>query len=204
MQRGLLSADRLGAFSDAVIAVIITVMVLEMKAPDGSSFADLVPLWPIAISYAASYLFVAIIWVNHHYLLHLVRYPSSRLIWLNFIHLFAVSLLPFATAWVARSHMASAPVALYAVIFLVIDVAYLAFERAVFGQMDRTVVTERLRTWTQRRTLLAVLMFAAAAALAPFIPLAGFATVCCALLLYIRPEAIDGFAARTDSQSIDE
>ncbi|MVT66396.1 DUF1211 domain-containing protein [Bradyrhizobium pachyrhizi] len=199
MQEKRLSADRLGAFSDAVIAVIITVMVLELKPPEGSRFADLLPLWPTAISYAASYLFIAVIWVNHHHLLHLVRQPTPRLIWLNFVHLFAVSLLPFATAWVARSHMAAAPVVVYAVIFLLIDLAYLAFERAVLAQADQSLISERARTWTQRRTLLAVLVFAAGAAIAPFMPLLGFATVCCALLLYLRPEAISGLAKQIRS-----
>ncbi|MGL3211433.1 TMEM175 family protein [Bradyrhizobium sp. BR 1433] len=199
MQEKRLSADRLGAFSDAVIAVIITVMVLELKAPEGARFADLLPLWPTAISYAASYLFIAVIWVNHHHLLHLVRQPTPRLIWLNFVHLFAVSLLPFATAWVARSHMAAAPVVAYAVIFLLIDLAYLAFERAVLAQADQSLISERVRTWTQRRTLLAVLVFAAGAAIAPFMPLLGFATVCCALLLYLRPEAISGLAKQIKS-----
>ena len=199
MQDKGLSADRLGAFSDAVIAVIITVMVLELKAPDGSSLADLLPLWPTAISYLASYLFIAIIWTNHHHLLHFVRRPTPGLIWLNFVHLFAVSLLPFATAWVARSHMAAAPVVLYAVIFLLIDLAYLAFERAVLAQADQTMLPERARTLAQRRTLLAVLVFAAGAAIAPFVPLAGFATVCCALLLYLRPEVLNGPTTQSKS-----
>jgi len=199
MQEKQVSADRLGAFSDAVIAVIITVMVLELKEPAGSSLADLLPLWPTAISYAASYLFIAVIWVNHHHLLHLVRQPTPRLIWLNFLHLFAVSLLPFATAWVARSHMAAAPVVLYAVIFLLIDLAYLAFERAVLAQADRNMLPERARTLAQRRTFLAVIIFAAGAAVAPFMPLLGFATVCCALLLYLRPELFSARAKQAKS-----
>ncbi|MGY4474281.1 TMEM175 family protein [Bradyrhizobium sp. USDA 3364] len=199
MQDKPLTAERLGAFSDAVIAVIITVMVLELKPPEGVAFADLLPLWPTAISYAASYLFIAVIWVNHHHLLHLVRQPTPRLIWLNFVHLFAVSLLPFATAWVARSQMAAAPVVVYAVIFLLIDLAYLAFERAVLAQADQSVISDRVRTWTQRRTLLAVLVFATGAAIAPFVPLLGFATVCCALLLYLRPEAISGLVRQIKS-----
>ncbi|MBR0933223.1 TMEM175 family protein [Bradyrhizobium jicamae] len=199
MNEKQVSADRLGAFSDAVIAVIITVMVLELKPPDGSALADLLPLWPTAISYAASYLFIAVIWVNHHHLLHLVRQPTPRLIWLNFAHLFAVSLLPFATAWVARSHMAAAPVVVYAVIFLLIDLAYLAFERAVLQQADQTVISPRARTLAQRRTLLAVLVFAAGAAIAPFIPLAGFATVCCALLLYLKPEMFSRHTKQANS-----
>jgi uncharacterized membrane protein len=187
-----MSADRLGAFSDGVIAVIITVMVLELKAPDGSSLSDLLPLWPTAISYAVSYLFIAIIWVNHHHLLRFVQHPTPRLIWLNFVHLFAVSLLPFTTAWVARSHLAPVPVAVYAALFLSVDLAYLVFERAVLAQADRTLMPERARKRAQRRTLLAVTVFAAGAIVAPFMPLMGFAIVCCALVLYLSPEAIRG------------
>jgi uncharacterized membrane protein len=192
MQQERMSTDRLGAFSDAVIAVIITVMVLELKAPEGSRLADLLPLWPTAVSYAVSYLFVAIIWVNHHHLLHFVRHPTPRLIWLNFVHLFAVSLLPFATAWVARSEMAPVPVAIYAALFLSVDLAYLVFERAVLAQADRTLMPDATKKRAQRRTLLAVTVFAAGAIVAPFMPLMGFAIVCCALLLYLSPEAIKG------------
>jgi uncharacterized membrane protein len=183
-------ADRLGLFSDAVIAVIITIMVLELKPPDGSRLADLLPLWPTAISYVVSYLFIAIIWVNHHHLMHLVHHPTSRLIWLNFIHLFFVSLIPFATAWVARSEMAPVPVALYATIFLLVDIAYLAFEREVLAQADQEVMPDRVRKRAQRRTLLAVVVFAAGAVAAPFVPLLGFGIVCAALLLYLSPEAL--------------
>ena len=192
MQESRMSVDRLGLFSDAVIAVIITVMVLELKPPEGSRLADLLPLWPTAISYAASYLFIAIIWVNHHHLLHLVRHPTPLLIWLNFLHLFTVSLIPFATAWVARSQMAPAPVAVYASLFLLVDLAYLAFERAVLAQADPMLMPEHATKRAQRRTLLAVAVFAAAAIVAPFAPLLGFAIVCCALVLYLSPETIRG------------
>jgi uncharacterized membrane protein len=184
------SVDRLGLFSDAVIAVIITIMVLELKAPDGSRLADLLPLWPTAISYVVSYLFIAIIWVNHHHLMHFVHRPTPRLIWLNFVHLFFVSLIPFATAWVARSELSPVPVALYATIFLLVDVAYLVFEREVLAQADEVTMPDRIRKRAQRRTLLAVLVFAIGAVAAPFMPLLGFGIVCAALLLYLSPEAI--------------
>lgn len=184
------SADRLGIFSDAVIAVIITIMVLELKPPDGSRLADLLPLWPTAISYLVSYLFIAIIWVNHHHLMHFVHHPTSRLIWLNFVHLFFVSLISFATAWVARSEMAPVPVALYATIFLLVDIAYLVFEREVLAQADQEVMPDRIRKRAQRRTLLAVMVFAAGAVVAPFVPLLGFGIVSAALLLYLSPEAL--------------
>src|SRR5262252_5848801 len=128
MRKDKITAERLTAFSDAVFAVIVTIMVLELKAPDEAAFSALWPLWPTAVSYAVSYLFIAIIWVNHHYLMRFVGPPTLRFIWINFVHLFMVSLLPFATAWVARTRLASSPVAFYAGVFVCIDVAYNAFE----------------------------------------------------------------------------
>jgi uncharacterized membrane protein len=127
MQERRSSADRLAAFSDAVIAVIITIMVLELRAPEAASLVALLPLWPTAISYLVSYLFIAIIWLNHHHLLRFVGHPTPALLWVNFAHLFGISLVPFATAWVAETHLAAVPVAIYAAIFVGVNVAYLAF-----------------------------------------------------------------------------
>src|SRR2546423_9639597 len=135
---GAVTAHRVAVFSDAVIAVIMTVMVLELKAPDHPAFSDLVPLWPTVISYAVSYLFIAIIWINHHYLMWFVGPPTLRLIWINFAHLFMVSFLPFATAWVARTQLASAPVAFYAGLFVCVDIAYNVFEREVLARAHAT------------------------------------------------------------------
>src|SRR5215475_1951131 len=114
MREEEITAGRLAAYSDAVFAVIVTIMVLELKAPDAPAFSALSPLWPTAISYAVSYLFIAIIWINHHHLMRFAGPPRLGLIWINFIHLFMVSLLPFATSWVARTRLASSPVAFYA------------------------------------------------------------------------------------------
>jgi hypothetical protein len=107
MREAKATAERLAAFSDGVFAVIVTIMVLELKAPEEHSFSALLPLWPIALSYAVSYLFVAIIWINHHHLMRFVGPPTLGMIWVNFVHLFLVSLLPFATAWVATTQLAS-------------------------------------------------------------------------------------------------
>ena len=104
------TAHRLAAYSDAVFAVIVTVMVLELRAPEQAAFSALWPLWPTAISYVVSYVFIAIIWINHHYLMRFVGTPTLGLVWINFVHLFMVSLLPFATAWIARTRLASSPV----------------------------------------------------------------------------------------------
>ena len=141
------TADRLATYSDAVFAVIVTVMVLELEAPDQPAFSALWPLWPTAISYAVSYLFIAIIWINHHHLMRFVGPPTLGLIWINFVHLFMVSLLPFATAWVARTQLASSPVAFYAGLFVCIDIAYNVFEREVLARADATQVPVRTRHW---------------------------------------------------------
>src|SRR5882757_8693507 len=107
MREESVTADRLAAYSDAMFAVIVTVMVLELRAPDRAEFSALWPLWPTAVSYAVSYVFIAVIWMNHHYLMRFVGPPTLRLMWINFAHLFPVSLVPFATAWVARTRLAS-------------------------------------------------------------------------------------------------
>ena len=182
------ATDRLGTFSDAVIAVIITIMVLELKAPSEASFGALLALWPTAISYAVSYLFIAIIWVNHHHLLRFVDRATTRLIWVNFAHLFVVSLVPFATAWVARSNLAPAPVAVYAAIFVCVNIAYRMFERDVLDQTDDSSMGQRSKRLARRRSLATLVIFALAALIALFAPLGGFGLICGALILYLRPD----------------
>src|SRR4051794_35366244 len=117
MSRREATPDRLAAFSDAVFAVIITILVLELKPPHEPSFGALLLLWPTAVSYAISYLFIAIVWINHHHLLRYADTATPRLIWGNFAHLFAVSLMPFSTAWIADTELAVIPVSLYAGVF---------------------------------------------------------------------------------------
>jgi uncharacterized membrane protein len=189
MREEKVTADRLAAYSDAVFAVIVTVMVLELRAPDQPAFSALWPLWPTAISYAVSYLFIAIIWINHHHLMRLVGPPTLRLIWINFAHLFMVSLLPFATAWVARTRLASSPVVLYAGLFVCIDIAYNVFEHHVFVQMDTGRVSDRARRMARRRSLVVLATFTAAMLVAFVAPRLGFGLICGALLLHVRPEA---------------
>lgn len=183
------TADRLIAFSDAVFAVIVTIMVLELKAPDGSAFSDLWPLWPTAISYVVSYLFIAVIWINHHHLMRFVASPTLRLIWVNFIHLFMVSLLPFATAWVARTRLASSPVVFYAGLFVCVDIAYNVFEYQVFAGADGAQVSPGLRRMARRRSLVVLASFIIAMLVAFIAPRIGFALICAALILHLRPDA---------------
>jgi uncharacterized membrane protein len=109
--------ERISAFSDGVFAVLITVLVLDLRPPELPTFKALMSLWPTWLSYAVSYLFIAIVWVNHHHLLRHATESTPRLIWFNFAHLFSVSLLPLSTAWMAVSKLAPQPVAFYAAVF---------------------------------------------------------------------------------------
>jgi len=110
----------------------------------------------------------------------------------NFGHLFGVSLVPFATAWMARTHMAAVPVAIYAAIFVCVDLAYLVFERQVHAQADKTQIPERVRRAAHVRSLATLAIFLCATAVAVFLPWASFVLICCALIPYLTPElAID-------------
>lgn len=188
MREERITADRLTAFSDAVFAVIVTIMVLELKAPDQPAFSALWPLWPTAIGYAVSYLFIAIIWINHHHLMRFVGAPTLRLIWINFVHLFGVSLLPFATAWIARTELASSPVVFYAGLFVGIDIAYNVFERQVLAGVDDTRLSARDRRIARRRSLVVLASFTIAMLVAFVAPRVGFGLICAALILHLRPD----------------
>lgn len=107
--------NRLEAFSDGVIAIIITIMVLEFKVPHGEALADLLPLWPVFLSYVLSFVYVGIYWNNHHHLLHAVKKVNGTMLWANLNLLFWLSLMPFATAWMGENHFAAVPVVVYCV-----------------------------------------------------------------------------------------
>jgi uncharacterized membrane protein len=190
MRKEKVTADRLGAFSDGIFAVALTVMVLELKAPEQSAFSAVWALWPTGISYAVSFLFIAIIWINHHYLMRFVGPPTLRLIWMNFIHLFLVLLLPFATAWVARTRLASSPVVFYAGLFVCIDIAYNVFEREVFAGAAADQVSKRTRRIARRRSLVVLALFTAAMLIAFVAPRVGFGLVCGALILHLLPDPL--------------
>ncbi|HEY4210242.1 MAG TPA: TMEM175 family protein [Steroidobacteraceae bacterium] len=188
MRRDTTATERVAAFSDAVIAVIITIMVLDLKAPEDPKLTAILALWPTLLSYVVSYLFIAIIWINHHHLLHFVRVASPRLLWINFAHLFFVSLLPFATAWMARTELAPLPVAIYAATFVLVNGAYLFFEREAFKQADPSLLSAHARRLARRRSFVGLAIFALAALVALVKPFLGFGLICTALVLYLRPE----------------
>ena len=119
-----MNKGRLEAFSDGVLAVIITVMVLEMKSPPGTSPAALRPVIPVFLSYVLSFVYIGICWNNHHHLLHATQRMNGATLWANLHLLFSLSLIPFTTAWMGENHFATWPVAVYGLVLLLAGVAY--------------------------------------------------------------------------------
>jgi uncharacterized membrane protein len=119
-----MNKNRLEAFSDGVIAIIITIMVLEFKVPHGEQLSDLLPLWPVFLSYVLSFANVGIYWNNHHHLMHAVKKVNGAVLWANLNLLFWLSLMPFATAWVGENHFAAMPMVVYCLDLCMCALAY--------------------------------------------------------------------------------
>ena len=128
---------RLEAFSDGVIAIIITIMVLEMKAPHSAELSALLPLLPVFLSYVLSFIYVGIYWNNHHHMLHAVQSVNGAALWANLHLLFWLSLVPFVTAWMGENHFAPLPVALYGGVLLMAAIAYFILAQVLTHQQGR-------------------------------------------------------------------
>ena len=177
--------DRMNAFSDGVFAVIITILVLELRPPKEAGFGALLELWPSAISYP----FIAIVWVNHHHLLRFPDVATHSLIWGNFAHLFAVSLMPFATAWIASTQLGAVPVAFYAGVFFLVNVTYLLLCLEAVDRSAPHKVEPRARSMMRMRSLATLAVFAAAGVVALRYPIGGMAMICLCLIVYLSPGA---------------
>ena len=128
---------RLEAFSDGVIAIIITIMVLELTVPHGDSIEVLKPLIPVFLSYVLSFVYLGIYWNNHHHMLHASRKVTGPILWANLHLLFWLSLIPFATGWMGENHFAAAPAALYGVIMLMAAIAYWTLQQLIIASQGR-------------------------------------------------------------------
>ena len=126
--------DRLTAFTDGVLAVIITIMVLELKPPHGAGFRELLSLWPGYLSYVLSFIYVAIYWNNHHHFFQLVKTVDGSILWANMHLLFWLSIVPFTTAWMGEHLFAAAPTALYGFALLASAIAFYVMERVIIRQ----------------------------------------------------------------------
>jgi len=135
--------SRLEAFSDGVIAILITIMVLELKVPHGESLAALAPLLPVFLSYVLSFIYLGIYWNNHHHMLHTVRRVTGPILWANLHLLFWLSLVPFTTAWMGENHFGAAPTALYGGVLLMAGVAYLILQQRIIASQGADSLLRR-------------------------------------------------------------
>ena len=129
-----MKTNRLEAFSDGVVAIIITIMVLEMRVPHGTDFAALEPILPVFLSYVLSFIYLGIYWNNHHHLFHVTTRVSGGILWANLHLLFWLSLFPFATGWMGENHLASIPTAAYGVVLFMAAIAYLILQHVIIAQ----------------------------------------------------------------------
>lgn len=182
--------DRLARFyalSDCIFAVIITVMVLAFKPPAGRDFRALIDLWPDLISYAVSYAFIAVVWLNHHAVLRHAQHLTGTLALANFANLFAISFIPFTTAWLAESGMATFPLTFYALVFLLVQGTYMVLMWESFSHLpDDNDSRARKWQWFRAWIMLGVFFIATVGVvirtLLRLILLASF------LILYCRPD----------------
>ena len=190
---------RLSVFSDGVFAVLITVLVLDLRPPQLPTFKALLLLWPTGLSYAVSYLFIAIVWTNHHHLMRYATEATPRLLWSNFAHLFSVSLLPLSTAWMAVSKLAAQPVAFYAAVFFLVNATYIFLIWELIDRSPPDVVSPRARRIMRFRSIATLCLFGIAAVVALKYPLAGLGICCCCLIVYLKPDAPDARQVTADS-----
>jgi uncharacterized membrane protein len=162
---------------------------LELRPPEIPTFKALLSLWPTWLSYAVSYLFIAIVWANHHHLMHYATEATPRLMWSNFAHLFSVSLLPLSTAWMAASQFAPQPVAYYAAVFFLVNATYIGLIYELIDRASADDVSPSERRNMRFRSVAILCVFGAAAVVALKYPLIGLGMCICCLIAYLRPEA---------------
>jgi uncharacterized membrane protein len=182
---------RVEAFSDGVFAIIMTIMVLELRAPHGERLADLRSLWPIFLSYVLSFIYVGIYWNNHHHMFKAVREIRGGVLWANLHLLFWLSLIPFVTAWAGENHFAPAPVALYGFVLMMCGAAYFVLSRALIASESGSSLLKRA-IGNDFKGKISVVIYAAAIALAFWSPpLAGALYVAVAVIWIVPDRRIE-------------
>ena len=187
-----MNKNRLEAFSDGVIAIIITIMVLEFKVPHGEQWTDLLPLWPVFLSYALSFVNVGIYWNNHHHLIHAAQKINGAILWANLNLLFWLSLMPFATAWMGENHFATAPVVLYCVDLCLCALAYMLLQGQIMClEGEKSVLRQALGRDFKGKTSLASYALSIVVALLGFPGVAGVLVAGVACLWFIPDRRIE-------------
>jgi uncharacterized membrane protein len=179
--------NRLEAFSDGVIAIIITIMVLELKVPHGADFSVLLPLWPVFMSYVLSFIYVGIYWNNHHHMLHAVKEVSGGVLWANLHLLFWLSLIPFVTAWMGENHFETGPTAAYGFVLFMCSVAYLLLARALVANHPKNAtLAEALGE--DRKGKLSCVLYLSGVALSWFAAWLGFLVYAAVAVVWLIPD----------------
>ena len=163
-----MSKSRLEAFSDGVLAIIITIMVLELHVPKGGSFSSLRPLLPVLLTYVLSFVYVGIYWNNHHHLLHATKHVKGSMLWANLHLLFWLSLFPFVTGWMGENGFAPHPTVLYGMVLMMAGFAYWVLERTIIAVEGRGSVLAKA-IGQDRKGILSVLIYAFAIPFAFFV-----------------------------------
>jgi uncharacterized membrane protein len=175
------------AFSDGVLAIIITIMVLEMKVPHGNTLASLKPLLPVFISYLLSFIYVGIYWNNHHHMLHAAHKVNGSVLWANAHLLFWLSLIPFVSGWMGENHFSMVPVIMYGLVFLMAGIAYyiLAHRLTALHGKD-SAFTKALGS--DRKGIISVVSYAVGIGLSFIQPLLGFSVYVLVAIIWIVPD----------------
>ncbi len=183
-----MSKGRLEAFSDGVIAIIITIMVLELKVPHGHEWSDLAPLLPVFLSYLLSFVFVGIYWNNHHHMLHAASRVNGKVLWANLHLLFWLSLIPFVSGWMGENHLAPLPVALYGVDMLMSGVAYFILSRTLIN-LEGASSKLAIALGKDHKGVISLAIYAAAIPLAFVNPWIACACYVLVALLWLVPDS---------------
>jgi TMEM175 potassium channel family protein len=189
MSERIMGPVRLEAFSDGVIAILITIMVLELKVPVGHEPAALLGLWPILLSYLLSFRVIAIYWVNHHGLFHRAREVNNAVLWTNMAFLFCISLIPFATAYMGENRFAPFATALYAGALMLAGVSYVPMRRAVERQLMHDPLYRPIGRRAAIKNYLSIALYAASAPLAFVHPAITLAICYAVAAIYFLPNA---------------
>ena len=182
-----MNKTRLEAFSDAVIAILMTIMVLELKVPHGADFESLKPLFPIILAYILSFIYLGIYWNNHHHLMHIVHKVSGAVLWSNIHLLFWLSIVPFATAWMGENHFSKWPVILYGLILMMAGVAYYILAQClskIHGK-DSTLAKALGKDW---KGISSVIIYIGGIGLAFIDPLLGFSAYVLVACIWFIPD----------------
>jgi uncharacterized membrane protein len=187
-----MSKNRMETFFDGVVAIIITIMVLEMKVPHGESMETLSPLIPVLLSYVLSFIYLGIYWNNHHHMMHAAHHTTGSMLWANLHLLFWLSLIPFTTGWIGENHFAAVPAAAYGVVLFMAAIAYWVLQQRIIASQGEGSVLKKAvgNDWKGKLSPLLYIVAIVLAFLSPWISIAIYVFV--ALMWVIPDRRIEG------------